>query len=113
MCGENAVFKAEVTNVDPSFWSLTWQKTREHVTESININKEKYRGSTDRKLVITSVSKEDEWKYQAVLSRNTNGYNQKIPSNEILLQTLGGMFFYRLKNQCYLPIRVTIETIFK
>lgn len=89
MCGENAVFKAEVTNVDPSFWSLTWQKTREHVTESININKEKYLGSTDRRLVITSVSKEDEWKYQAVLSRNTNGYNQKTLSNEILLQTLG------------------------
>lgn len=42
MCGESAVFEAEVTDADSSCWSLTWQKTKEHVTESININKDKY-----------------------------------------------------------------------
>lgn len=92
MCGESAVLEAEVTDADSSCWSLTWQKTKEHVTESININKDKYLGSTYRKLVITSVDKEDEWKYQAVL--NLNGNKQKILSNEILLQALGGIFFF-------------------
>lgn len=69
LCGDTVTFEAEVTNADPSCWSLTWEKTREHVTESIDINKENYKGSTARKLIITSVSKEDEWIYQAVLSR--------------------------------------------
>lgn len=96
MCGENAVFVAEETNANPSCWSLTWQKTIEHVTESIDINKNKYLGSTDRRLVITAVAKEDEWRYQAVLSRNMNGNKQKILSNEILLQALGGIFYLRV-----------------
>lgn len=89
MCGENAIFEAEVTYSTPSFWTHIWQKTRDHVTENIDINKKKFSGSTDRRLVITSVSKEDEWIYQAVLSRETNGNKQKIISNGILLHVLG------------------------
>lgn len=98
MCGENAVFVAEVTNAKPYCWSLTWQKTIENVTEIINITKDKYFGSTDRRLVITAVSKEDEWRYQAVLSRNMNGNKQKILSNEIFLQVLGGIFYFKVRN---------------
>lgn len=94
LCGDTVVFEAEVTNADPSCWSLTWEKTREHITESIDINKENYKGSTDRRLVITSVSKEDEWRYQAVLSRNTEGRNQTILSNKILLLTFGGISYF-------------------
>lgn len=96
--GDTAIFEAEVTSADPSCWSLIWQKTREPVTERIDINREKYKGSTDRRLVITALSKEDEWKYQAVLSRNMNGRKQKILSNEILLQALGGIFYFRVRN---------------
>lgn len=99
--GENVAFKAIVTNTDSSCWSLTWQKTRENVTETININRDKYLGSNDRKLVITSVSQEDMWIYQAVLSRNGSEKKQKIFSNDILLKILGGTFFTRLKNQIF------------
>lgn len=124
LCGDTAIFKAEVTNEDPSSWSLTWQKTRKHFTKSINISKEKYSGSTDRKLVITSVSKKNEWRYQAVLSRNSNGNKQKILSNEILLQALGGIsVFHQILNNmfyvatsegtiCTLPINLSLKQSF-
>lgn len=93
LCGDIAVFEANGT---PSCWSLTWQKSRGHVTERIDLSKEKYKGSTDRKLVITSVSKDDEWRYQAVLSQNSNG-NEQTLSNEILLQTWGGTLYCYVK----------------
>lgn len=82
------------------------KKIREPVTERFDINRDKYSGSTNRKLVITSVSREDEWRYQAVLSRNTNGNKQKILSNEIFLQALRGIFYLRVKN--YLCNKITI-----
>lgn len=93
LCGDLAVFEANVT---PSCWPLTWQKSRGHVTERIDLSKTKYKGSTDRKLVITSVSKEDEWRYQAVLSQNSNGTEQTL-SNEIVLQTWGGTLYCYVK----------------
>lgn len=109
--GDSAVFEAKVTSADPSCWSLIWQKIREPVTECIDINRDKYSGSTNRKLVITSVSREDEWRYQAVLSRNTNGNKQKILSNEIFLQALGGIFYFRVRN--YLCNKIIILMILK
>lgn len=96
LCGEIAVFEANVVYADPVCWSLTWQRARGHVTERIDISTEKFKMSTDRKLVITPVSKDDEWKYQAVLSKNTNGNKQWTLSNEILLQALGGTLLFIL-----------------
>lgn len=50
---------------------------------------EKYSGSTKRKLVIKSVSKEDEGEYQAVLSLESNGPEYKS-RNIIRLHAIGG-----------------------
>lgn len=92
LCGETAVFEASIEYADPSSWLLTWQKETGQATERIDICKEKYKDSIDSKLVITPVSKEDEGRYCAVLSRKTNGNEQKILSNKLSLQALGGIF---------------------
>jgi hypothetical protein len=67
-------------------WTVTWQRVRGKVTEEIDISGEKYKTSNDKQLVIQKVSKEDEWGYQAVLSRG----NLKHTSNSIFLTAAGG-----------------------
>lgn len=57
------VFEVEVINVDLFCWLFIWEKIREYIIESIDINKENYKGSIDRRLVIMLVFKEDEWRY--------------------------------------------------
>lgn len=47
-------------------WLFIWQKLRGYVIECIDLSKEKYKGSIDRKLVIMFVFKDDEWRYQVV-----------------------------------------------
>lgn len=75
--------------VESSCWSITWQKRRGDVIKCIDTNMEKYSGSTKRKLVIKSVSKEDEGEYQAVLSLESNGPEYKS-RNIIRLHAIGG-----------------------
>lgn len=97
-CGETARFEADVKQAEPSGWSVTWQKVHgRKMTEEIDTGSEKYKGSSNRRLVINTVGKEDEGEYQAVLSRELN---RRIFSNLIYLHPVGGTFFksYKTKN---------------
>lgn len=58
------------------------------VTKDISSNDRKYKGSTNRQLVIRFLSKDDEGEYQAVL---TNGKNVNVISNAIYLLPVGGI----------------------
>lgn len=90
-CGETALFEANVEMVKSSNWTITWYKHKGNVSECIDTSKEKYRGSTKRRLVIKSVCKEDEGKYQAVLSFELNGPDYRS-KNTIPLYVLEGKF---------------------
>jgi hypothetical protein len=82
-----ACFKVDVKNSSKTKpWTVTWQRVRGKVTEEIDIGGDKYETSNDKQLVIHKVSKEDEWGYQAVLSRG----NLKQTSNCIFLTAAGG-----------------------
>lgn len=59
---------------------------------------EKYRDSTKRKLVINSLSKEDEGEYQAFLTLESNGPDYKS-KNTIRLHVIGGKPIDVLKRQ--------------
>lgn len=83
--------------VESSFWSITWQKRKGDVIKCIDTNKEKYSGSTKKKLVIKSVCKEDEGEYQAVLSLETNGPEYKS-RNIIRLHAIGGKLINKIKH---------------
>lgn len=78
-------------NVKPTCWSITWQKRNGNVITCIDtdLDKEKYNGSTKRKLVIQSVCKKDEGEYQAVLSFESNGPEYKS-KNTIRLHAIEG-----------------------
>lgn len=76
-----------ITDVKPtdfSAWSLKWQRVKNLITEDIDTNQEKYRGSNDRELVIHSMCEKDEGDYQAVLMRDTGGKYQIISSTVCL-----------------------------
>lgn len=90
-CGGTAHFELEVAQEDLLYWSVTWQKVKGGVTERIDTNNMRYCDSSDSRLVIHPVCKEDKGNYQAVLSRISNGKTIKIISNEIFLQTFGGI----------------------
>lgn len=92
-CGSTIRFKVNVKPANTSEWSVNWQKTRTGATELIGIRNKKYIGSHDRQLVINCVEKEDEGKYQAFLSRESNGKIYKIFSNCIYLLTQKGTLF--------------------
>lgn len=95
ICGKTAYFEAECT--ESSNWSLSWQKVRGGTIQQIDMNVDKYCDSTDRKLIIHHVCKEDEGNYQAALSQVSNGKNRIILSNVIVLKTLGGREFQNIK----------------
>lgn len=99
-CGKVACFEIEVESLSTTIpWSVTWQRVRGNITEEIDISTEKYKESNDKQLVIHRVSREDEGKYQAVLSREESGQSLKRTSNAIFLEAAGGiylisMYFY-------------------
>lgn len=97
MCGDLARFVA-VLKPDSSCWSITWKKRRGKVTETIDTSRKKYSGSTNRKLVIQSVCKEDEGEYQIVLSHKSNGDRYSKCGNTICLHVLGGIPFVEIKD---------------
>lgn len=88
MCGDIAEFKAEVKIAENFCMPIIWQRRRGKSVEIIDITLEKYSGSTNRKLVIPSVCKEDTWEYRACIS---NKNNHMLYSNTIYLHVLGGM----------------------
>lgn len=88
ICGDTAEFKAEVKQAESFSFSKNWQRRRGRFVEIIDTTLEKYRGSTNTKLVIPSACKEDAWEYQASLSDENN---HMFLSNAINLHVLGGM----------------------
>lgn len=85
-CGDTAHFKADIRLEESAFLSVSWEKVDGSARKHIDINCEKYKGSTSRQLNIHSVCKEDAGEYQAVISRNID---HKIFSNIGFLQTQG------------------------
>lgn len=88
ICGDTAEFKAEVQRAESFSFPIKWQRRRGQFVEIIDTTLEKYSGSTDTRLVIPSVCKEDTWGYQASLSA---GNNHTLYSNTINLHVLGGI----------------------
>lgn len=82
---------AKVKPTDLSGWSIKWQRIKNLIAEEIDTNREKFRGSNDKQLVIHSMCEEDEGKYQAVLTRDTGGKYQLI-SRTVFLQITKGKF---------------------
>lgn len=52
---------------------MYWQKTREKTTDQIDTEKDKYKNSSNLRLTVNFVSKEDEGEYQVDLARKHNG----------------------------------------
>lgn len=73
---------------------MYWQKTREKTTEQIDTEKDKYKNSSNLRLTVNFVSKEDEGEYQVVLTRKHNGGDYKLCSNRIYLTPIGGICLY-------------------
>lgn len=92
MCGETARFEANVKKANLSCWQITWEieKHTETVKKCIDTSTEKYSDSTKEILNIKSVCKEDEGKYQAVLSGESNGNEYIVSSNKICLHVMEG-----------------------
>nr|XP_034321578.1 uncharacterized protein LOC105323062 [Crassostrea gigas] len=88
LCGDLARFVA-VLKPDSSCWSITWQKRRGKVTETIDTSTKMFSGSTNRKLVIQSVCKEDEGEYQVLLSHESNQNGYLKCGNTICLHVFG------------------------
>lgn len=97
ICGSTIRFNVNVIPAKTSEWSVKWQKNRTGSTELIDITSRKYSGSHNRQLVINSVEKEDEGKYKAFLSRESNGKIYKIFSNCIYLLPRKGALFCCIK----------------
>lgn len=91
LCGDTAQFNAVINPDQLKGWSVTWQKLVDRIHTQIDTRTEKYFGSTEQKLFIHSVCKEDEGKYQAILSRDSNGKQILVVSNAICLQAIGGI----------------------
>lgn len=89
-CGNIARLEAVVKNVNSNQGSMTWQKRRGNIIKIIDKSREKYSGSTNKKLVIQNVCKEDEGEYYAILKRNMNGYDYTRSENTIQLNVLEG-----------------------
>lgn len=68
VCGSTAHFEAVVQGKQVSNWSVTWQKLYRDESRHIEKGNKKFWGITNEELFIESVCKEDEGKYQAVLS---------------------------------------------
>lgn len=96
LCGDTACFEVELQQADLTHWTITWQKNIATRIEQINTSTSRYIDSTDRKLVIHSVCKEDKGNYQAVLSEKvSNGKSVlQVVSNVIFLHTPGGNILF-------------------
>lgn len=108
-CGETAHLESKVKiseTAELSKYSFTWCKVKGITLEVIETKCKKYRGSSNRQLVIKEVCEEDEGDYQAVLSRESNGNTLKIFSNIIHLLPEGGTIFKlpELKDQPFKSI---------
>lgn len=88
--GNIARFEAVVKNVDSNQSTIKWQKRRGNFIEIIDKSRGKYSGSTNKKLVIQNVCKEDEGEYYAYLQRDINGNDYTRSRNSIQLNVLGG-----------------------
>lgn len=97
-CGNTAKFIAVTNPGNLEGWSVTWLKHMKCTQMRIISNTEKYYGSTEKNLVIQSVSKEDEGGYQAFLSKVSKA-NTHVSSNVIFLQAIGGisLTFFKIK----------------
>lgn len=95
LCGDLARFVA-VLKPDSSCWSITWQKRRGNVTEIIDTSTNKYSGSTNRKLVIQSVCKDDGGEYQVLLAHESNGNRYLKCGNTMYLHVFGGIPFVEI-----------------
>ncbi|XP_062578446.1 uncharacterized protein LOC134240371, partial [Saccostrea cucullata] len=92
LCEEKACFEAETENfLDTDNWPIKWIKVRGDTTKTIDISKEKYNGSTSRRLVISKVLKKDQGEYQAVISREIDRRHVKIESNTLFLEVIGDL----------------------
>lgn len=101
ICGDTVEFKAEVKQADSFFSPIKWQRRKGQFVEIIDTTLEKYSGSTDTRLIIPSVCKEDALVYQASLS---DGNNQTLYSNAINLHVLGGMLLLLVRHILVLKI---------
>lgn len=100
ICGRAARFDANVKNADLSFWQVTWEfeKHTETGKQCIDTSTEKYSESTKEILNIKSVCLEDEGKYQAVLTQESNGNEYTVSSNSICLHVLEGKVLLKKVN---------------
>lgn len=88
--GDKARFDVEIKNTDNnSNWLVTWQKKTGDIIKILRASDEKYKESTNRRLFIWSVCKEDEAEYHAVIY---TGEKSSIFSNSIHLHGLGGIY---------------------
>ncbi|XP_062602960.1 uncharacterized protein LOC134264710 [Saccostrea cucullata] len=95
LCEEKACFEAVTENfLDTDNWPIKWVKVRGDTTKKIDISKEKYSGSTSRRLVINKIEKEDQGEYQAVILREIDKRHVKIESNTLFLEVIGGIILF-------------------
>lgn len=112
LCGDETHFEATVKGTEASEYTITWQKRKGLITERIDTNKEKYRKSTGKKMVIQSMCKDDEGEYQAVLTKEINGNDFKVSSNKIWLHALGGKVLEKISFSLKNSIIFAKSTIF-
>lgn len=95
MCGQTARFEANVKKANLSCWQISWEieKHTETVKKRIDTSTDKYSDSTKEILNIKSVCKEDEGKYQAVLSWESKGNEYNVSSKKMCLHVLEGKVF--------------------
>lgn len=105
--GNIARFEAVVKNVDSNQWTMKWRKRRGNFIEIIDKSREKYSGSTNKKLVIQHVCKEDEGEYYA--QWNINGKDFRRSENSIQLNVLGGRCLFFAKRIKVLKTRKKIS----
>lgn len=90
ICGELTQLEA-VLKPDSSCWSIKWQKRRGKNIQMIDKSEKKYSGSTNRKLVIQSVCKEDEGEYLVLVSHESNGKGYLICGSTFCLRVFGDL----------------------
>lgn len=94
VCGSTAHFQANVTIKKVSYLSVIWQKINKNGSTQIDKSNKKFWGKTNKELFIESVCKEDEGKYQAILSIDEDRTRITIHSNVIFLRVVGGMILF-------------------
>lgn len=103
VCGSTAHFQATVKEKKVSCLSVTWQKISKDDIKQIDTSNKTFWGKTNKELSIESVCKEDEGKYQAVLSIEEDRIKTSIQSNVIFMHVVGGMIlfniYFKIKNE--------------